>query len=409
MDKFLRSKIEIKLDEINQIIMNDINLFKNNKPCGLFSGNMDKAIFLLNYYNYSKNLSSYNKMIDIIQYSLGQFKKGIINSDVMAGGLSGYLFSLKYFENQKILDLTEIIDLEEIDYLLISNMENYFRIKNLDFFYGGLGIGVYFISYKSNNQTSKNINKLLQCLWKNKVEYDSFSTYWNMDVETFYDNSGINLSLSHGQSSILSILTKIKSQSSAIGDLDIELLDELLSRILNLFHNVTSELKIKEGDYIIPNWIREKGCYENSRLAWCYGDLSNSYILFKAAHIIQNKRLKKIALNVALNTCTINSIKKSGVIDAGLCHGTAGIAHIYNRMYRYTKRAEFKQAANYWIEETLEMATHEDGLAGYKSWGGSEGWVNDDSLLGGISGIGLALLSHISNEEPLWDSCLLLN
>jgi hypothetical protein len=57
------------------------------------------------------------------------------------------------------------------------------------------------------------------------------------------------------------------------------------------------------------------------------------------------------------------------------------------------------------------MATFADGLAGYKTWRAPEygGWINEDGLVEGISGIGLALLTYYYEIEPTWDECLLLS
>ena len=55
------------------------------------------------------------------------------------------------------------------------------------------------------------------------------------------------------------------------------------------------------------------------------------------------------------------------------------------------------------------MARFEDGLAGYKAWQGENGWMNQHGILEGIAGIGLVLLSHLSNEEPSWDRSFLLS
>jgi lantibiotic modifying enzyme len=99
------------------------------------------------------------------------------------------------------------------------------------------------------------------------------------------------------------------------------------------------------------------------------------------------------------------------VRDAGICHGTAGIAHIFNRLYRTTKQYRFQEAANYWCLETLKMSKFEDGFAGYKTWHTEEygGWQPCNNLLEGIAGIGLSLLSFVMPEDPAWDECLLLS
>ena len=63
------------------------------------------------------------------------------------------------------------------------------------------------------------------------------------------------------------------------------------------------------------------------------------------------------------------------------------------------------------IKETLKMAKFPDGLAGFKTYRPEKygGWTNQYDMLEGIPGIGLAMLSYISETEPTWDECLLLS
>ena len=73
---------------------------------------------------------------------------------------------------------------------------------------------------------------------------------------------------------------------------------------------------------------------------------------------------------------------------------------------------EFKDAADYWFEQTLKMATFEDGLAGFKTLympDSKPNWVNEYGFLTGVTGIGLALLTYYYEMEPTWDECLLLS
>jgi hypothetical protein len=102
------------------------------------------------------------------------------------------------------------------------------------------------------------------------------------------------------------------------------------------------------------------------------------------------------------------------VIDPGLCHGAAGLAHIYNRIYCASGEPLFADAARRWFERTLEMRKPGLGVAGYQSWGPKAGaprgemeWLDDGSFLTGAIGIALALLGGIAPLEPNWDRLLL--
>ena len=98
-------------------------------------------------------------------------------------------------------------------------------------------------------------------------------------------------------------------------------------------------------------------------------------------------------------------------MDAGICHGTAGVAHIFQRIFQDTGLPVFKDTANYWYEQTLEQANIPEGLAGYLPY-----FINEPvhlaqarGFLVGISGIGLSLLHAVSDNRPDWDECLLLS
>jgi lantibiotic modifying enzyme len=160
-----------------------------------------------------------------------------------------------------------------------------------------------------------------------------------------------------------------------------------------------------------PSWVAEDVNPANSRLAWCYGDLGIGIALWLSGNNTENKQRKDQAVEILLKTTQRKSIQDTGVVDTGLCHGSAGIAHIYNRMYKYTDRNEFKDAAEFWFNKTLEMAVHENTLSGFKAYRTEEygGPYEDFGFLEGIAGIGLTLISAVSDIEPAWDECLLLS
>lgn len=117
-----------------------------------------------------------------------------------------------------------------------------------------------------------------------------------------------------------------------------------------------------------PNGVIESESPSNSRLAWCYGDLGIGMALYLAGKTTNNINWESKALEVLLRTTKRRTDDLTLVVDAGLCHGAVGIAHIYNRMYGYTKNIIFKEASDYWFSKTLDMAKFDDGLAGYKAW-----------------------------------------
>jgi len=153
----------------------------------------------------------------------------------------------------------------------------------------------------------------------------------------------------------------------------------------------------------------EKQANEVTRLAWCYGDLGVGIILYQAGIIFQDKQTIDFSLKVLLNSTKRSTIEDAMIVDAGICHGTAGVAHIYNKMWHYTQDPIFKDACDHWIQKTIEFGIYADGIAGFKKYNGeSKRYENDCGLLEGPAGIGLVLLSYLTGDFS-WDYCLMLN
>jgi lantibiotic modifying enzyme len=151
------------------------------------------------------------------------------------------------------------------------------------------------------------------------------------------------------------------------------------------------------------------GSSEPARAAWCYGDPGVAVALLGAARAVGHATWEEAALAIA-RRAALRSFESSGVLDAGLCHGAAGLAHLFNRMYQMTGDPLLGDAARAWFERTLAMRQPHQGLAGYRSFEPERTdaqWVDDPSLFTGVGGIALALLGAISPLEPRWDRLLL--
>ena len=146
------------------------------------------------------------------------------------------------------------------------------------------------------------------------------------------------------------------------------------------------------------------------RLAWCYNDLGASLVMTLAARAVGDLDRERHGIEIALQ-CSRLPDSDAHVLDTGLCHGAAGVAHLFHRLYRGTGRIEFAEAATRWYRRLVGMRARTGGLAGFKARitadGGEEVWVDDASLLSGAVGIGLALMAATSEVEPEWDRLLL--
>jgi hypothetical protein len=150
-----------------------------------------------------------------------------------------------------------------------------------------------------------------------------------------------------------------------------------------------------------------------SRIAWCYGDLGAAVALLHVARSVGDDAWQAEAVTAARRAAT-TSLERSGCVDAGLCHGAAGNAHLFHRLYRATGDAAFREAARTWLSRAMAMRRPDAGVAGFSAWlpvggGASEDgqWIGDPGFLTGAAGIGLVLLAAVGTTAPDWDRALL--
>ena len=147
------------------------------------------------------------------------------------------------------------------------------------------------------------------------------------------------------------------------------------------------------------------------RIAWCYGDPGVAAALLVAARGAGEPAWERAALETALSAAA-RPLDASGVQDAGLCHGAAGVAHLFQRMYQMTGEERLAEAARRWFEKTLAFRNPGQGVGGFQSWAsgsssGNQAWRDDPGLLEGAAGVGLSLLGAVSTVEPEWDRLFL--
>ena len=136
-----------------------------------------------------------------------------------------------------------------------------------------------------------------------------------------------------------------------------------------------------------------------------------AHVFWQAAVSLKKKEWEDTAIQILLHNSSRHDLQKNGIMDAGLCHGSAGVAHIFWNLYLNTHLQKFQETTDYWLDITMQMAKYTDGSAGFKAWRTEKlgGFVKLNSFLEGISGIGLVLLSHLQRDKTSWDECLMLS
>lgn len=134
-----------------------------------------------------------------------------------------------------------------------------------------------------------------------------------------------------------------------------------------------------------------------SRCAWCYGDAGISWVLAQVGREYGQAEWQRLGLRAA-ELCVQRPLARRGIVDGGLCHGHAGLAHILARHARAAPAAcsaAWRQCIEFHMLASLEIL-EEGGEAEY-------------GYLEGRCGMALTLASHYLGLEDSWDFPLLLS
>jgi lantibiotic modifying enzyme len=398
-----KDKIIKKLSQISEILMEEDR--DSNNEIGLLGGKMGEAVFLFYYASFSGKEEYYRRAYALIDETFNKVKNEI-NNHSLYNGLSGIGWALEHLVQNGFLEADEDI-LADLNTYLYDAMITKLQQYHYDLLQGALGCAQYFSYLPIDKKTKQYLIEFIKGLASISFrDQESGGVKWRDKISSGIKERNVyNLGLSHGIPGIIAFLSRMYKK-----DIAKEMVYHLLSKAVSYLLNQ------KLGDRslsLYPAFTSgEEQPYE-SRLGWCYGDLGIAVALWQASRDTHNKQWKEEAVRILLHSSKRKNLKQNRVVDACFCHGTSGIAHIFNRMYHNTAVNDFKLAAIYWYKKTLEMAVHHDGLAGYKiqfhDRKDNHIWYNERNLLKGITGIGLALLAAVSPIEPRWDTCLMLS
>lgn len=398
--------ISNKINEIFLSLKERIDYIKN---FNFYMGKSGMFLFLILYQTLQKKSISDIKIHDIVSSLIDQASKCTITNSIDFTYYAELSWFIHFLSEKGLIDIDSDY-FSEINDSLYEGMSLLLERNEYGCINGAISIALYFYyRYLAGDESLKTyLNSFVDQLMKNRIENeDSIKWINTIDYGTF--EQGYNLGIAHGHPGILLFFIKLYA-----ADIKTDSIPNAMIKIANfLLHQKHSLDTHKSFFYDVCSEKSTSG--RDTRLGWCYGDLSVGYSLLMSSQLLRNKCLYEEAMNILIETTYRKDLKDIGIVDAGLCHGTSGIAHIYDRLYRQTNEQKFKYSALYWYKETIKMAKHESDYAGYElPYYLSESEkelkeIHNLSFLTGISGVGLSLCSAIYPIEPLWDECLLLS
>jgi len=397
MKKMIKRKLELKLEEIKEVLLfetNDINI-----NSGLMNGKAGEILFLLNYSSFKNDKTVLNRSLGLLEkliYHLNFDNYTFCNGYAGVGWLVEHVVKNNYAE----IDINEL--LFDVDKFIYDKMVLDINRGNYDYLHGAIGGGLYFLNRTESKIRKKALSILTKEIIKignegeNYITWDFFNVL-NQKVE----KGNYNLGLSHGIPSILYFLSKVNQDYKTPNNV-IQVLNKGIDFLLS-----------SQKDCEFFGSLFTCSFDENfpSRLAWCYGDLGISILLIQLGKELNRPELKKRAEIILDFNCSRLDSSRNGMFDAGFCHGTSGVAYIYKQAYNIFGKEEYLKISDFWYNETLKFATFEGGLAGYKSFNPKKNeFINNRSFLEGIAGIGLSIIGCLSEKSNnSWDNALLIS
>jgi len=221
-------------------------------------------------------------------------------------------------------------------------------------------------------------------------------------TRSVYPAGYYNLGVAHGAPATVAVLARMAAAGIGGGRAR-ELLDQATAWVLE------QRLESPAGRSLFPAFVGPGITPVPARFAWCYGDPGVAAALLAAARATGDEELHGTALGLARRAAA-EPTSRVDVIDASLCHGAAGLAHLFNRIHHSTGDAACADAARRWFARTLDMRS-DGGLAGFRYRARPrdlDSELRDDpGLVTGVAGIGLAMLAAITTVEPAWDRLFL--
>jgi lantibiotic modifying enzyme len=281
-----------------------------------------------------------------------------------------------------------------------------------DLVVGVTGLGVYALQRYPRPVAVECLRRVVELL-RESAQHDEHGLYWwtppaelHEEWRKDYPSGRADLGVAHGLAGAIALLGCICGAGIEQATTR-PLLEGAIEWLLA--HSVPTE-----ADLTFPLWVAPGFEPYPARCAWCYGDPGIATALLTAARGVGDAGWAQTAVALACRAAE-RPVSETGVVNACFCHGAAGLAHLYNRMYQATGQRKLGRAAVYWLERTLDFyhrARVNGGSWVQGSWDPAQKerwtWTGID-LVEGAAGVALVLLAAATSVEPTWDRMFLVS
>jgi lantibiotic modifying enzyme len=300
-------------------------------------------------------------------------------------------------------------DVSDLDTVLLEQLRQPWT-GTYDVITGLAGVGSYALERMTDTVGAELLGLVIRRL-ADMAETANGVTSWHTPPQLIppsqranYPNGYHNLGLAHGVPGVIRIL----SQAVENGVEEETARTLLLGSVPWLLSNLQ---RVDRRWCLAGN--AESALAPKTRLAWCYNELGAMTAVIAAAGACGRAEWRSRASEVLRSTIG-TSENESGCRDASLCHGAAGVGHLYQVAAQDLEDEVFAQEAKRWFGTVMAVRRTNAGSGGFLYYTVTPetkqaSYEPNFSFLEGASGIGLALVSAAWNLVPGWNRLLALS
>jgi lantibiotic modifying enzyme len=326
------------------------------------------------------------------------------------GGIAGMAWPLAHME--RIGGVDDALDFESIDELLIDSVGDDVT-PPYDLISGAVGLGTYFLERLPAPAAAEGLRRVIARL-EATGERDEHGMRWftipELVPSTQRDSlpaGKYDLGLAHGIPGVIAFLAL-----ALLHGADRQPAEEMLRESVRWLVGLERP-EGERGAYGVMVDPRAPRTPLRQRAAWCYGDPGIAMALLLAARALGDGGLLRGVHRTARRAAALAESERDAVVDTSLCHGSAGLGHLFGILGRALDDGQLRRYADGWHATTMEMRRPGEGVAGFYFARWHEGTPRiepDASFLQGAPGVGLSLLSALDPDgDRSWDRLLLLS
>ncbi|WP_169409420.1 lanthionine synthetase LanC family protein [Dyadobacter beijingensis] len=378
------------------------------KGDGLYAGELGIVLFYLHAFLLEGDVKFKNKALKKLNEVIERIgtPSGLTGSISLSAGFTGLgwvLFLLKKYE----LIGAEYDDFKtELDERIYKRALLEIGHHNFDYMHGALGALTYLCEGDVANQTVReHITALAQGLLSSRpagIDYIKNEYIYRKLKFTVEDD--LNFGLVHGLPGILLGLLGVYEK----GLLQNEIRDAVergVGYMLSLakFENeedLDKSIFPTNQMLSLPAEDPQNVGFYTYRMGWCYGDLNQVMLLYRAGSVLGNPGWISIAGRLGSRCLKRKTQTETWVDNPHLCHGSSSLALIFQHLKQFDHEmyAGYEGGVAFWENETekyQDKILHDDA-------------ATDVSFLSGLSGIALARFALEDPQYNEWQKIMLL-